>query len=197
MEESGENAFQNRVRSVFEKYFCHDAEGLPRLWSPSDDLDGIFKDSRLKAMTVANILCNLEFTTPELSLYPKDAVQDDRSIIRMVLIPECKFLKSKAVVEKRFEATFLEAKRSLIHSHTHVPTWLIVLLLVLGWNEIVTVLTSPLYFMLVSVVAIGVFVLHHLKLLPLVQRSILSVLRQAQQNFLLYLNQMATDPKES
>ncbi len=44
-------------------------------------------------------------------------------------------------------------------SQTHIPPWIYVLLIVLGWNEIMSILSSPLYlflFLLCCLVAVGV-----------------------------------------
>ena len=51
-------------------------------------------------------------------------------------------------LNKDFELTFLETKRSLIAQSSTIPPWIYVLLLILGWNEFMAIIRSPLYLML-------------------------------------------------
>lgn len=53
-----------------------------------------------------------------------------------------------------FESAYIETKRSILQTATHIPSWLIVLLLVLGWNEFMTILRSPLYLMIAIVLVV-------------------------------------------
>lgn len=45
---------------------------------------------------------------------------------------------------------FLEAKRSIVATEAKVPYWMIVLVCILGWNEFLAILTSPMYLILFS-----------------------------------------------
>lgn len=57
------------------------------------------------------------------------------------------------------ELTYIEATRStLLQPRTHIPTWLLVLLVVLGWNEFITILGSPIYFILALLLIGALFV---------------------------------------
>jgi hypothetical protein len=51
-------------------------------------------------------------------------------------------------IEKQVERRFIEAKRSAVSSQSRIPSWVYLLLLVLGWNEIMTILKSPMYLLL-------------------------------------------------
>lgn len=39
-------ALLGRLRSSFEDGFRYDANGIPRVWKPEDDIDGVFKKAR-------------------------------------------------------------------------------------------------------------------------------------------------------
>lgn len=51
-------------------------------------------------------------------------------------------------LNKDFELTFLETKRALIAQSSTIPPWIYVLLLILGWNEFMAIIRSPLYLMI-------------------------------------------------
>lgn len=59
---------------------------------------------------------------------------------------------------------FLEAKRSLISGSTSIPIWVTILLVILGWNEFVAIISSPVYLVMALVVMSALFVIHHLRL---------------------------------
>ena len=44
------------------------------------------------------------------------------------------------------DAYYVEAKRSTVSSIAQIPLWMYGVLVVLGWNEAMTVLFNPLYF---------------------------------------------------
>jgi len=54
--------------------------------------------------------------------------------------------------KRESDAFYLEAKRSVVATTARVPYWVLLLLVVLGWNEFVTIVTSPLYLVFFSVV---------------------------------------------
>jgi protein SEY1 len=51
-------------------------------------------------------------------------------------------------LKRAADTVFLEAKNSTIPSISNVPAWFYVLLLVLGWNELMAVLRNPVLFVL-------------------------------------------------
>lgn len=69
-----------------------------------------------------------------------------------------------AHLEKLFERRYVEAKKSAVASQTRIPPWVFLLLLILGWNEIMTILTTPLYlfFAIVILGAIACVKIFHL-----------------------------------
>ena len=55
------------------------------------------------------------------------------------------------------DTLYLEAKNSTVSSITNIPVWFYVLLLVLGWNELMAVLRSPILFVLFVAMAGGAY----------------------------------------
>lgn len=72
-------------------------------------------------------------------------------------------------MEQRFkresDALYLEAKRSIVATTARVPYWVVILLLVLGWNEILYVISSPIMFLFAAMACAGLYAVHTLKLM--------------------------------
>lgn len=67
-------------------------------------------------------------------------------------------------IKREAETMFLEAKRSLVSGSSSIPAWIIILLVVLGWNEFIAILSSPLYLFLTLTLLSSIFIVHHLNL---------------------------------
>jgi protein SEY1 len=59
---------------------------------------------------------------------------------------------------------FLDAKRSMLQTTAKIPPWLIVALIVLGWNEFMALLSSPLYLLIALTVGTLAYVVYVLNL---------------------------------
>lgn len=72
-------------------------------------------------------------------------------------------------LKRRADASYVEAKRSVVATQAKVPYWVGVALVVLGWNEFVTVITNPIYLTLTIAVGIPLAALWYLDMLGLVK----------------------------
>jgi hypothetical protein len=93
-------------------------------------------------------------------------------------IPSCVKEQSKEILDpgkvsllkdqlfKEAELTFKEAKRSLMATTNHIPPWLIGLLVILGWNELVMILSSPLYLFITVILLLLVYFIRFLQYFP-------------------------------
>lgn len=70
----------------------------------------------------------------------------------------------KELVRKDAEVMFLDAKRALVSGTGPIPIWVIILLVVLGWNEFVAIVSSPIYLLLTLIIISSLFIAHHLHL---------------------------------
>ncbi|EFP74298.2 uncharacterized protein PGTG_00254 [Puccinia graminis f. sp. tritici CRL 75-36-700-3] len=61
-------------------------------------------------------------------------------------------------LKKESDAYYLEAKRSLVSSISQIPYWMYAVIAILGWNEFLAVLKSPVYFATILILAFGVWV---------------------------------------
>jgi hypothetical protein len=64
----------------------------------------------------------------------------------LLVFSETKAVELTNKFRKDADAYYVEAKRSTVASIAQIPYWMYGVLVVLGWNEAMTVLFNPLYF---------------------------------------------------
>ncbi|KAK6955387.1 Dynamin-like GTPase that mediates homotypic ER fusion [Daldinia eschscholtzii] len=185
-----------KLRENFEDKFRYDEAGVPRIWRPADDIEGIYTRARESTLTLIPLLSKFKLSTtlapPDLPEFighqpaaaePED--EDDLTPIGGVDEEEGKSLEEEMTVlseskrqdlvvrfKKTADGVYVEAKRSAIGGITQVPLYFYGLLLALGWNEILTVLRNPVLFVLLVIIAGGLYVSYSLNLLgPMMQMS--------------------------
>ena len=160
-EEMMEGNLLLKLRENFEDKFRYDEAGVPRIWRPTDDIEGIYSRARESTLTLIPLLSRFQSShtndPPPLddwignapsSVTPAD--EEDLSPIGGVDEDEGKSLEEEMTVlsdakrqditvrfKKTADGVYVEAKRSAIGGMTQVPFYFYVLLLLLGWNEIV------------------------------------------------------------
>ncbi|KAJ2516617.1 Dynamin-like GTPase that mediates homotypic ER fusion [Coemansia sp. RSA 1939] len=189
-EEVGDQMVLLKLRNALEDGFRYDASGLPRVWKPSDDIDAQFAAARGTAQALLPTLSRIDAASLQSAGAPPSAAA--AALVRRgwATLPPAGFfppgfdfeatltLVSPArqrELAKRFareaDALYLEAKRAMVATQSHVPAWVLVLLVVLGWNEAMAILFNPLYLVLAALVGGSAFVIHSLGLWGPVARS--------------------------
>ncbi|THY30808.1 root hair defective 3 GTP-binding protein [Aureobasidium pullulans] len=177
-----------KLRENFEDKFRYDEEGVPRIWRPSDDIEGIYTRARESTLELIPLLSKFKLyetkslppleewigqTPTELSaadeedLHPIGGVdeEDGKTIDEeMTVLSDAKKQDLSVRFKKTADGVYVEAKRSAIGGVTQVPLYFYGLLLALGWNEIVAVLRNPLYFVFLILLGIGGYVTYTLNL---------------------------------
>lgn len=177
-----------KLRENFEDKFRYDEHGVPRIWRPTDDIEGVYTKARESTITVIPLLARFKLAKtsapPPLdawigeapaSVSPAD--EDDLTPIGGVDDDEGKSLEEEMTVlsdgkqadllirfKKTADGVYVEAKRSAIGGITQVPLYFYGLLLALGWNEIVAVLRNPVYFIFLILLGVGAYVTYTLNL---------------------------------
>ena len=160
-EEMMEGNLLLKLRENFEDKFRYDESGVPRIWRPTDDIEGIYTKARESTLTLIPLLSRFQSshtsTPPPLDDWignaPPDATpadEEDLAPIGGVDEEEGKSLEEEMVIlsdgkrqdvttrfKKTADGVYVEAKRSAIGGMTQVPLYFYGLLLALGWNEIV------------------------------------------------------------
>ncbi|KAF3050663.1 Dynamin-like GTPase that mediates homotypic ER fusion [Didymella keratinophila] len=177
-----------KLRENFEDKFRYDESGVPRIWRPTDDIEGVYTKARESTITLIPLLARFKLSKtsspPPLDAWIGEAPASVSSADEEDLAPigglddeEGKTLEDETVVlsdtkqadllvrfKKTADGVYVEAKRSAIGGMTQVPLYFYGLLLALGWNEIVAVLRNPVYFIMMILLAVGAYVTYTLNL---------------------------------
>ncbi|KAF1844658.1 root hair defective 3 GTP-binding protein [Cucurbitaria berberidis CBS 394.84] len=177
-----------KLRENFEDKFRYDEHGVPRIWRPTDDIEGVYTKARESTITVIPLLARFKLSKtsapPPLDAWIGDAPasvspadEDDLTPIGGVDDDEGKSLEEEMTIlsdakqadllvrfKKTADGVYVEAKRSAIGGITQVPLYFYGLLLALGWNEIVAVLRNPVYFIFLILLGVGAYVTYTLNL---------------------------------
>jgi hypothetical protein len=160
-EEMMESNILMKLRENFEDKFRYDDEGVPRIWRPSDDIEGIYTRARESTLGLIPLLARFRlaetYAPPDLPSFvgpqPAGAEPEDEEDLapiggvdeeegksleeEMTVLSESKRQDLVVRFKKMADGVYVEAKRSAIGGITQVPLYFYVVLLVLGWNEIV------------------------------------------------------------
>ncbi|TVY48139.1 Protein sey1 [Lachnellula occidentalis] len=177
-----------KLRENFEDKFRYDEAGVPRIWRPTDDIEGMYTKAKESTLTLIPLLSRFRlaatYAPPELpdwignapaSVDPKD--EEDLTPIGGVDEEEGKSLEEEMTIlseakrqdlvvrfKKTADGVYVEAKRSAIGGVAQVPLYFYGLLLALGWNEIIAVLRNPMYFIFLILLGVGAYVTYTLNL---------------------------------
>ena len=151
-----------KLRENFEDKFRYDDDGVPRIWRPTDDIEGIYTRARESTQELIPLLSQIKLSEtdayPDLEewigkvpgavtaadeedLVPIGGVDEEEGRTldeEMTVISEGRIGDLRQRFRKTADGVFVEAKRSAIGGVTQVPLYFYGLLLALGWNEIVT-----------------------------------------------------------
>ncbi|KZF20740.1 root hair defective 3 GTP-binding protein [Xylona heveae TC161] len=177
-----------KLRENFEDKFRYDEAGVPRIWRPTDDIEGIYTKARESTLTLIPLLSRFRLSstsapppidawignapasvTPadEEDLTPIGGVDEDEGKSleeEMTVLGDAKRQDLSVRFKKMADGVYVEAKRGAIGGITQVPLYFYGLLLALGWNEIWAVLRNPIYFIFLIFIGIGAYVTYTLNL---------------------------------
>ncbi|KAK9363259.1 RHD3/Sey1 [Lipomyces starkeyi] len=160
-----------RLREHFEDSFKYDEKGIPRVWKPSDDISEIYSASLKSTMLLLPLfatarLANGETLFPDPEVVPALERDEEIDIEKFpTLLSESQKLPIQSDLKRIADSMYVDAKRSTIQSIRQVPLYFYILLLALGWNEILATLRNPLYFAVLAMVAGFIYVAYSLNLI--------------------------------
>ncbi|KAL1918764.1 uncharacterized protein VTP21DRAFT_2786 [Calcarisporiella thermophila] len=156
-----------KLRNHFEEHFRYDRHGLPRVWRPNEDIDTQFTKARDNTLRLIPLYAHIRLPGEEYA-------NDENGGFTVPSSDEFNFTASLTVLSEgkqrdlaqRFraiaDAYYVEAKRGVVTTEAYIPPWLVLLLIVVGWNEAVTILSRP---PLLFAVLVAIFVAYVLNLL--------------------------------
>ncbi|KAI0998777.1 hypothetical protein K3495_g9421 [Podosphaera aphanis] len=174
-EEVMEGNIMTKLRENFEDRFRYDDAGVPRIWSPTDDIQGLYTKAKDSTLRLIPLLSKFTLSStnapPDLSdwigtvptgidykdeedLIPIGGVDGEGSKTleeEMAVLSEARRQDLVARFKKQADGVYVEAKRSAIGGVAQIPLYFWVLVLFLGWNELLAVLRNPIYFMFLFV----------------------------------------------
>lgn len=178
-EQLSDVAILAKLRAHFEEKFRYDAAGVPKVWKPEDDIDGAFKMAKQDTLDLIPLYASIKTTNPAASFDLPPETSSDTSLdadadvdfdASLIIFSETKKLDLENRFRRDADAYYVEAKRSMVSSIAQIPMWMYGALVVLGWNEAMTVLFNPLYAAMLLVLGATAYIILQLGLLgPILQ----------------------------
>ncbi|KAK8469738.1 hypothetical protein PHAVU_005G159600 [Phaseolus vulgaris] len=164
-----------RMKDRFLTLFSHDSDSMPRIWTGKEDIRAITKSSRSECLKLLSVMAVIRLADADdiydiektLTVALADSSSDsgkDNSITTLdplasstwdqvptsktLITPvQCKSLWRKFKMETEYTVSqAISAQEANNRSNNWLPPpWAIVALLILGFNEFMTVLRNPLY----------------------------------------------------
>ncbi|KAI9260508.1 RHD3/Sey1 [Phascolomyces articulosus] len=176
-EELADNMLLLKLRSRFEEKFRYDEHGLPRVWKPEDDIDSYFRKARDDALTLIPLFAKIDLSEDEGFDIENDEDFDFKH--SLTILTEAKQIDITNRFKRESDAFYLEAKRSVVATTAKIPTWLLVVMIALGWNEFMTIIKSPIYLVLfVFCITFG-YIIYALNLWGPLERILTTVFGEA------------------
>ncbi|XP_059459262.1 protein ROOT HAIR DEFECTIVE 3-like [Corylus avellana] len=170
-----------RMKDRFSTLFSHDSDSMPRVWTGSEDIRAITKTARSASLKLLSVMAviriddddndGIEKTLSVALVESGNAAVKDRSITtidplasstweevppsKTLITPvQCKSLWRQFKAETEYSVSqAISAQEAHKRSNNWLPPpWAIVALLVLGFNEFMTLLRNPLYLGVIFVV---------------------------------------------
>ncbi|KAI9208330.1 RHD3/Sey1 [Polychytrium aggregatum] len=142
--ETTDDLILNRARTRFEKKFRYDDQGQPRIWTPLDDIQSVCKAAKDNAESLFSLYAVVDFPVAEIDneIIESESFSGDS----LKLLSSRRKIDLVSRLQALVDALVVEAKRSIVSQTTSIPTWFVVLTIILGWNEFIAILRSPIFF---------------------------------------------------
>ncbi|XP_028789782.1 protein ROOT HAIR DEFECTIVE 3 homolog 1-like [Neltuma alba] len=161
-----------RMKDRFTTLFSHDSDSMPRIWTGKEDIRAITKTARSASLKLLSVMAAIRLDstadnvekTLTVALLDSPSSMKDRSITsvdplasstwteipssKTLITPvQCKNVWRQFKTETEYSVTqAISAQEANNRSNNWLPPpWAIVALLILGFNEFVTLLRNPLY----------------------------------------------------
>ncbi|XP_074288996.1 protein ROOT HAIR DEFECTIVE 3-like isoform X2 [Silene latifolia] len=158
-----------RMKDRFTTLFSHDADSMPRIWTGDEDIKAITKSARTSSLKLLSVLSVIRLDdesddidkTLSLALLDtsksRSSVSTDPlasstwekvSLSKTLITPvQCKSLWRQFQMETEYTVSqAISAQEACKRGNSWLPPpWAIAAIIILGFNEIVTLLRNPLY----------------------------------------------------
>ncbi|KAJ1420304.1 RHD3/Sey1 [Sesbania bispinosa] len=153
-----------RMKDRFTMLFSHDSDSMPRIWSGKEDIRAITKTARSASLKLLSVMTairlddgdtdNIEKTLAVALLDSSSSAVKDRSITVVDLLASSSWDSANLCGGNSRQRQSTVSLKPFLHRHDEAnkrsnnwlpPPWAIVALLILGFNEFMTLLRNPLY----------------------------------------------------
>lgn len=174
----------NILREIFENSFRYDENDMPIFWKDDFEIDNLFKLAKERSMVALDILTNMQHANGDpivididLEKYQQEQEQkqNNNNFDKDFDIDEDELdslfnfnnilneLERESVLKqfkRQINITVIDAKRSILRSNTHIPIWIYLVIIVLGWNEFMIILRNPMYVTLSIILLVTFYFVH-------------------------------------
>ncbi|KAK3807778.1 MAG: root hair defective 3 GTP-binding protein [Benniella sp.] len=159
-----------KLLNRFEEKFQRDERGLPRVWKPEDDIDTPYRKARDETLAIVPLYARIDNLDPvtgtRFTLESSEDFDFDQSLH---VLSETRQQELATQFKRKVDASYVEAKRSVVATQAKIPHWIAVALILLGWNEFMTVITTPLYLSATLMIGAPLLALWYLNMLGMAQ----------------------------
>ena len=128
-----------------------------------------------QTLSLIKLFSKIDLNSAEIYIEPTDDFDFEQSL---VVLGKGKQVDISNRFRQESDAFYLEAKRSVITTTTELPTWAIVAIIFLGWNEFMAILKNPYYLALCIVCIVICYIVRALDMWTPLERILSTVLRE-------------------
>ncbi|KAK8546874.1 hypothetical protein V6N13_093913 [Hibiscus sabdariffa] len=131
-----------RMKDRFTTVFSHDSDSMPRIWTGKEDIRAITRTARTGCLKLLSVMAAIRL---------EDSDDNIEKILSAVLLDPGSSAATKSTMADPLATSTWEQEAYKRSNNWLPPPWAIVALLVLGFNEFMTVLRNPFYLAVIFV----------------------------------------------
>jgi len=163
----------------FERQFTKDEDGLPRRWKPEDNVKEIFKNAKQIGEQVLEQFSLVRLNEKDDSVKYLDLSSNSNPDVNLILLSRDEADQIKSEYEREAESMYIQALRDQenVSTTAQIPAFMWVLVVVLGFNEFVAIISSPLLLILTILLGIGGYIIYMLGLTGPAQQVLVALIK--------------------
>lgn len=167
------------LKKIFKRKFIYDEKGLPKIYYSTKEVEFFFLNSKKYMVDSLSILSNavlndkstlspdinisdLRFQNDILNEYKNENINKvfNKEEFSKIIddIEKKNIIKS---LEKDINVQFLETKKSIIQTKKEIPYYIYVIILILGWNQLLILFKHPFLISLISLIFGLIYILNN------------------------------------
>eukprot|EP01135_Chromosphaera_perkinsii_P010045 Nk52_evm80s1992 gene=Nk52_evmTU80s1992 len=175
------NFLQMKMIKRFEYYFKYDSNRVPRQWEQSDDISTYFISARKEADKLFNMFCSVELNPDDFGTNEKIVVMSPK---RIEEVRE----QFESEIQPIFKDAIAAQRRNM--PGAGVPFWIYGVMFILGYNELMAIISSPFMFVGLVLCAVAFYVLWKLQMIGPAMAVGRSVFAEVNKQVYLKLDQL-------